>query len=275
MPELPEVETISRTLLPHIRDHRILSFTLLRESALHPLSLPLADITGKTITNASRRGKLLLLHLADADTSLKLVVHLRMTGRLLTFPKTESPHKHTRCFFDLEGPHSPIRLFFDDARTFGKLLLADQSILEQWEFWRTLGPEPLEMDSNALAKRLHTSRNIKTALMDQKIIAGIGNIYADEALFLAGISPLRPAKSLTDAEIDNLHNAIQSVLRLSISQCGSSIRDYRDANGNAGSFQNSFKTYGQGGKPCKNCGKPLTKIRLGGRATVYCDVCQK
>ena len=137
-----------------------------------------------------------------------------------------------------------------------------------------LGPEPLEMKADDLSARLSGKRPIKTALMDQKVIAGIGNIYADESLFAAGISPLREAGSLSGAESRRLLSVIQAVLRRSISQCGSSIRDYRDADGNAGAFQNTFKVYGKGGQACSKCGHILQKTRLGGRATVYCPSCQ-
>lgn len=278
MPELPEVETVARTLLPHIRDNVITSSTLLRPSTLHPLSLPLETLAGASISGTSRRGKLLLLNLhspAPSPTSPTLLLaHLRMTGRLLALPALETPHKHTRLYFDLAGPQGPSRLFYDDMRTFGKIMVANEATLNQWEFWRTLGPEPLLMAPADLASRLSGSRPLKTSLMDQKVIAGIGNIYADESLFLARLSPLRKTGSLNDAEIDRLLQSIQAVLKLSISQCGSSIRDYRDADGNVGAFQNSFKAYGKGGQPCPNCGVTLRKIQLGGRATVYCPHCQ-
>lgn len=277
MPELPEVETVARTLLPHIRDQMITQSILLRSSALHPLSLPLSSLHGRTIIDTARRGKLLILNLdplPNSNAPTALMAHLRMTGRLLATPADESPHPHTRCILDLHGKEGDSRLFFDDMRTFGKLIAVNPTVLNKWDFWRTLGPEPLEMTEADLEARLVTSRPVKSALLDQKVIAGIGNIYADESLFMAGISPLRPANSLTGSEVASLLSAIQSVLKLSISQCGSSIRDYRDADGNAGAFQNSFQAYGQGGKPCKRCGGPLTKIRLGNRATVYCPSCQ-
>lgn len=281
MPELPEVETVARTLLPHIRDHIITGTTLLRPTTVHSLSLPLERLVGSCITGTRRRGKLLILDIqpqsnASGKLPTMLVAHLRMTGRLLTKPATELANKHTRCIFDLVGPDkAKSRLFFDDTRAFGQILAARPEILNEWSFWRNLGPEPLEMTVAELAERLKGQRPLKTALMDQKVIAGIGNIYADESLFAAGIHPSREAGSLTPVEQEALLLSIQAILRLSISQCGSSIRDYRDANGNAGAFQNSFSVYGRGGELCKKCGTVLDKIKIGGRATVFCRKCQK
>lgn len=278
MPELPEVETVARTLLPHIRGRSIVAVQLLRDSTLHPLSMPLTRLVGSSIIGTSRRGKLLLLQL-DATSSARpslLVAHLRMTGRLLHKDSCAAPHKHTRCVFALKDPDGEgSKLFFDDTRAFGKLLATRPEFLPQWDFWRNLGPEPLELTPAGFAECLKGTRPIKQALLDQRVIAGIGNIYADESLFRARISPLRPANSLSAAETARLLQAIQDVLRLSIAQCGSSIRDYQDADGNAGAFQNSFQAYGQGGKPCKNCGTIMEKIKLGGRTTVFCPRCQK
>lgn len=278
MPELPEVETVARTLRPHVLGRAITGVRVLRDSCVHPLSLPLESLNGAIVSGAGRRGKLLLLHLQPPRSGAPdmLVIHLRMTGRVLPQPAQEAAHKHTRCIFDLRDRQGmPAQLFFDDARTFGKLLAATPDILARWDFWRQMGPEPLEMTAAGLAGRLKGKKPIKQALLDQKVIAGIGNIYADEALFRAGISPLREAGSLSEAETGRLMDAIQGVLRLSIEQCGSSIRDYRDADGNVGAFQNSFQAYGRGGQPCVNCGAPMEKIKLGGRATVYCPRCQK
>lgn len=273
MPELPEVETVVRTLLPHIKDNFVTGVHLLRLRSLNPASLPPEALIGCRIAQARRRGKLLIL---ETDKSAMLVAHLRMTGRMLVKPENSEPGKHTRCFFDLLGPDkSQSRLFFDDVRAFGQLFICTAPMLEAWPFWRDLGPEPLEMTAGELAQRLTGTRPLKQALLDQKVIAGIGNIYADESLFGARLSPEREAGSLAAEETEALLRSIQAVLRLSISQCGSSIRDYRDADGNAGAFQNSFQVYGQGGRPCPQCGQELRKIRLGGRATVFCPHCQK
>lgn len=283
MPELPEVETVVRTLAPHVLGRRITGATLLRRQSLHPLSLPLERLRGLVITGARRRGKLVLLALApDADSERPslilpslLVVHLRMTGRLLPRSAEAEAGPHTRLILGLAAPDGEVRrLFFDDTRAFGQVFAATPGLLGQWRFWRELGPEPLELTRAGFSRRLAGRRAIKAALLDQHVIAGIGNIYADEALHAAGINPKQSAQTLTAEQRGRLLDALKAVLRLSIAQCGSSIRDYRDADGNVGAFQNSFAVYGRAGLPCRACGRPLEKCRVAGRATVFCSRCQ-
>lgn len=282
MPELPEVETVARTLYPHLRDTLFKSAKLLRPDTLHPLSMPLETLSGMKTRGVRRRGKLLIIDLnpspersPNLPAPQYLVAHLRMTGRLFTREANADQGKHCRCVFSLINPDgSDATLFFDDTRAFGKLLLATDEILAAWPFWRELGPEPLDLETNEFFARLTGSRAIKAALLDQKVIAGIGNIYADEALFGAGVNPLRAACELSAKESARLLKSIKKVLTLSISQCGSSIRDYRDADGNVGSFQNTFAVYGRGGEKCRKCGSILKKTRVGGRATVFCELCQ-
>ncbi len=288
MPELPEVETVVRTLAPHVTGCRITGTEVLRASAVHPLSLPLTTLPGLRITGARRRGKLVLLELAPGSRSSPegaavaatrpslLAVHLRMTGRLLPRPAGSAPGAHTRWILDLRAPDgAERRLFFDDTRAFGTVLAATPALLDRWRFWRELGPEPLELDAAGFDRRLRGRRAIKAALLDQRVVAGIGNIYADEALHRAGIDPRRPVADLGPAERRALLAALRAVLLLSIAPCGSSIRDYRDADGNAGAFQNSFAVYGRGGQPCAGCGRPLARCRVAGRATVFCPACQR
>lgn len=281
MPELPEVETVARTLLPHVAGCVFEHATLLKDSTLHPLSMPLESLAGMRIDTVWRRGKLLLFNLSPVQARPghlpeHLLVHLRMTGRIFTSDANQGLGKHTRCVFELKEPGGrPARLFFDDTRTFGKILAANAHILQQWPFWRELGPEPLELPPNGLEGLLKGRRAIKASLLDQKVIAGIGNIYADEALFQAGIRPMRESGSLAGKECAKLLAALKDILLRSIDQCGSSIRDYRDANGNVGAFQNTFFVYGRGGENCRKCGEPLQKCRIGGRATVFCGKCQK
>ncbi|WP_165174897.1 bifunctional DNA-formamidopyrimidine glycosylase/DNA-(apurinic or apyrimidinic site) lyase [Desulfovibrio sp. ZJ369] len=309
MPELPEVETVARTLRPLVKDCSITAAELLRAGSLHPLSLPLQSLVGRRIADVGRRGKLLLLSFADEsralacrdagaktaepaaessslqppasarhpDGPLLLAIHLRMTGRLMAYPPGTPAGAHTRCIFDLlAADGSARRLFFDDTRAFGLVLAATPDILAAWDFWRELGPEPLELDEHGFRACLEgRGAALKAALLDQKVIAGIGNIYADESLFDAGLDPRRRACGLSAAERRRLLASLQKVLRDSIAQCGSSIRDYRDANGDVGAFQNCFAVYSRGGQPCKRCGRPLQKLRVAGRATVYCPHCQK
>ncbi|CAK7048597.1 MAG: Formamidopyrimidine-DNA glycosylase [Desulfovibrio sp.] len=318
MPELPEVETVARTLRPHVQGSIIADAHVLRATSLHPLSLPLQRLRGCRIADVARRGKLLLLLLdpekaEDAEVrgmkDLRLAVHLRMTGRLMTYAAKTAPGTHTRCIFDLTAlpvgalaaaqgqaaeEHGPVaaaagmpashpcsptdgrRLFFDDVRAFGTLLAGTPEVFARWPFWRDLGPEPLEITEAAFAERIAQKRSaIKAVLLDQKVLAGVGNIYADESLFAAGIDPRRKASELTRAEALRLLHCLRDVLLLSISQCGSSIRDYRDADGNVGAFQNSFAVYGRGGQKCKSCAGFLEKARVAGRGTVFCPRCQR
>lgn len=287
MPELPEVETVVRTLRPQVLNARILGVELLRPSIVLPESLPLESLCGCRISAVDRRGKLILLRMlaesgsdGGSERPDLLVVHLRMTGRLMPHPAGTPPLAHTRCLFHLEGPQGSSVLFFDDVRAFGVLFAATDALLAAWPFWQELGPEPLAVPPDALARQLaprFAGRRgaVKSLLLDQGVLAGIGNIYADEALFRAGIDPRRPAQTLDDQALLRLCRALQEVLRLSIAQCGSSIRDYRDANGNVGAFQNSFAVYGRGEEPCRTCGRPLEKARIAGRATVFCPHCQR
>ena len=314
MPELPEVETVARTLRPHVQDRIIADAQVLRATSQHALSMPLGDLRGCRIADVTRRGKLLLLLLDAADAEkasvrgmddLRLAVHLRMTARLMTYAAGTAPGAHTRCIFDLKAqpfaagsgqpvesgdpaeaagwpapeaccPSAKSRLFFDDVRAFGTMLAGTPQIFARWPFWRDLGPEPLDMTEATFAKSIALKNSaIKAVLLDQKMLAGVGNIYADESLFAAGIDPRRKALALTRRQAARLLQCLQDVLLLSISQCGSSIRDYRDADGNVGAFQNTFAVYGRGGQKCKACGRPLEKTRVAGRSTVFCPHCQR
>lgn len=280
MPELPEVETVARTLRPQVQGRCIDGVALFRRSSVHPLSLPLETLTGRTVLDVGRRGKVLLLRLSGPAAERVpdvLAVHLRMTGRLMVHPSDSPTGTHTRCRFALsQDGQDAGHLFFDDVRAFGVLFAGTDALLQRWDFWRTLGPEPLELDAAGLADCLRGRRTaIKAALLNQKVIAGIGNIYADEALFRAGIDPRTPAGTVAQEKAAPLLEALQGVLRLSIEQCGSSIRDYRDANGNVGAFQNSFAVYGRAGQLCTRCGATLERLRVGGRATVVCPQCQQ
>ena len=296
MPELPEVETIARTLRPQIEGKRISALELLLTRSLQGETELFSRIRGCKIDRVLRRAKLLLLFLSTADApahagekteknggepSLVLAFHLKMTGGFCILPEGTPPQKHTRIIFDLEqGGHPATRLFFNDIRTFGFCRVMRPGELNAWPFWRALGPEPLEGEAEALAAHLALSFRqrrgaVKAALLDQSLIAGIGNIYADESLFRAGIRPDVPAGSISEAKLLKLAKAIQDILLLSIQECGSSIRDYKDANGKAGAFQNSFAVYGRKGLPCPLCGQTLESARIAGRSTVFCADCQQ
>ncbi len=202
-----------------------------------------------------------------------LGVHLKMTGRLFVYGPEVAPNAHTRVVFGLDDGN---RLFFDDARKFGYVRALSHVDLATWDFWRSLGPEPLEIDAPDFAGLFRGRRGrIKALLLDQTVIAGIGNIYADESLFRASIRPDAQAGELSPDRLRVLHGHLVDVLRESIAECGSSIRDYRGAHGDAGAFQNRFRVYGRSGQPCVACGRTLTTGKVAGRTTVYCERCQK
>lgn len=271
MPELPEVETIIRTLSPMVSGKTIDSV-----SVLHPGSvdgpLPLSALEGGHIVRLARRGKLALIETDSLSPVTGLAVHLKMTGRLFVYPHSTKPGPHTRVIFDLSGGE---RLFFDDARKFGYIRVLSPESLACWPFWNSLGPEPLDMDATTFTL-LFARRNaaMKALLLNQHIIAGIGNIYADESLFRAKIHPRTRAAALPPLLLHSLHTHLVDVLQESIEACGSSIRDYRTARGDAGAFQNAFRVYGRAGKPCVICAQPLQSATVAGRTTVFCPHCQ-
>lgn len=272
MPELPEVETIRRTLAQHVLNQTIEDIILRWPGAVRGWEvIPFEyGIKGRRIISIDRRGKYLLIHL---DEDWTLLAHMRMTGRLNYYEGGREPEKHTHVVFKL----SKGELHFTDTRKFGRILLVPTGECSKHPSLCVLGPEPLDTDftPKELGSRLKKrSAALKIALLDQKVVAGLGNIYADESLFLAGLSPERAANSLNPKELKALHAAIQKVLQAGIDSRGTSFRDYRDANGEKGSFQRSLQVYGRGGEKCTGCGKTLVRKRLGGRTTVYCSHCQ-
>lgn len=276
MPELPEVETIVRGLEKKLGGAIISTVRELRDGMVEgDRERFFAALPGSQIREARRRGKLVLLSLVNPRAKTQdetLVFHLRMSGALLVREKDALPDAHTRVIFGLEDGR---QLFFDDVRTFGICRLLNEKEKETWPFWKNLGPEPLEIsqkDFDALFAR--AKRPVKSLLLDQTVIAGIGNIYADESLFRAAIHPLSPGCALTKPRLKKLREAVKEVLAEAIEQCGSSIRNYRDANGNAGAFQTRFRVYGRAGRPCARCGATLEGMRLNGRSTVFCPRCQ-
>jgi len=281
VPELPEVETIVQDLRPQLAGRRIESVQLTRDPAIRGrlVRYPKATtfirrLRGRTIRSVERRGKYLVMPL-DKDGE-RLVVHLGMTGHLRVWEPEEAPVKHThfRALLD-----SGLELRYDDPRQFGRLLLGTQeALIAGRAFPARLGPEPIHGDlTEAEFDRIVKSRRrpIKAALLDQSFLAGVGNIYADEACFRAGIRPSRWTHRLTGRERRALYSAIQEVLENSIAARGSSIINYVDAFGLRGTNQEKLLVYGRSGEPCIKCGTPLQGTRLAGRGTVYCRKCQR
>jgi formamidopyrimidine-DNA glycosylase len=281
MPELPEVETIARDLRPQLAGRRIESVHLTRDPAIRKRLVRYPNATkfvrslrGRTIRSVERRGKYLVMPL-DQDGQ-RLVVHLGMTGHLRVWEPEEAPVKHTHLRVLLD---SGLELRYDDPRQFGRLLLGTQKELVAGRaFPAKLGPEPIYGDlTEAEFDKIVKSRRrpIKSALLDQSFLAGVGNIYADEACFRAGIRPSRWTHRLTARERRALYSAIQEVLENSIAARGSSIINYVDAFGVRGGNQEKLLVYGRRGEPCVTCGTPLQGTRLAGRGTVYCRKCQR
>lgn len=265
MPELPEVETIRRGLEKELL-HAQLSGIEVRDQRLLrdcPLS-ELEGLRGKALERVARRGKFLILEFDGRA----LVIHLRMTGRLL--PQEEG---HTRLIL---GFSSSKRLILDDPRRFATLHCARANELEGLEPLCRLGLEPFTADYTFenFWKILRTKQEIKRLLLDQTKLAGLGNIYANEALFRAGIHPLRRADSLSPKEAKRLFEAIPRLLEEAIASQGTTISDYRTASGASGSFQLFLKVYGRAGEPCPRCGAPIAQLSQGGRSTYFCPKCQ-
>jgi formamidopyrimidine-DNA glycosylase len=266
MPELPEVETIVRTLQPKVIGRTIDAVRLMRPDILQPGDIDLAaKISNRMIVQLQRRGKKIVFQLDDAN---RFYIHLGMSGRL-TVESPDAPFRpHTHLVLRIAS--SEVR-FVDPRRFGGVFWLGTDGSADTG-----LGPEPLHMRANQLADRLmRTRRSIKTALLDQKVLAGLGNIYADEALFTAGIDPRMPANRLSQDQIARLTRSVKTVLNRAIRHRGSTLRDYRDANGQPGNFQNIHRVYDREGKPCVICGTPIVRIVLGGRSTHFCPKCGK
>ena len=265
MPELPEVETVIRTLHPHVAGRRVAAIIHVRADMLRPIGFGLIDaLNGRTLVDVVRRAKRIVFTL---DTGDRFYIHLGMTGRLTIEDPAAPLLPHTHLVANLNHGRQ-LRLV--DPRRFGKIVWLGANGHGK------LGPEPLSLrPAVLLAKVSRTKRAIKNALLDQNVVAGIGNIYADEALHLAGMHPERPGTTLTAAEAGRLNRAIKGVLRRAIRAGGSSIRDYVNADGGRGGFQASHRVYDREGKPCRNCRAAIVRITLGGRSTYFCPACQK
>jgi len=272
MPELPEVETIVRDLSPKISGLTIDSFKLLFPPLLRNKDLyPLHKIKGKRVLDVCRRGKMILINCQD-DASL--LFHLKMTGRLIFCSRITPRDKHTHFFLRFEGQENELR--FRDIRKFGFLRCLRTSEVHLTKELRLLGPEPLKIDSSSF-DNLFSGRKarIKTLLLDQRFIAGIGNIYADEILFRALIHPSTSASQLDHNQRKKLWEAMGVVLNQAIQQRGTSVQDFADSEGRRGSFQNFLQVYGREGLPCRACGERIERLRLSGRSTFFCPRCQE
>ena len=270
MPELPEVETVANGVDARVRGQRIVRvWTSGKPQTFKSPEAEIADVlTGAHIERVRRVGKTVVMDLVSANGSAQFLVHLGMTGRLLVSQPEVPLPPHTHAVLSL-GDGREVR--FVDPRRFGRL-----SVVRAEGGYAGPGAEPTTIAADAFAK-LFKSRTlaIKAALLNQSILHGVGNIYADESLFRAGVRPRRPAGKLTKAEFARLHASLQQVLAKAIELGGSSVSDYVDADGVRGFFQLEHKVYGRAGENCLECGKGLKKIVVGGRTTIYCPQCQR
>ncbi len=277
MPELPEVETVKRGLAPVMEGFRFETVILNRADLRFPFADGFIDrIQGSTLTRLSRRAKFLQ---AELSTGERLFMHMGMSGRFtidtkhqghyVYNPKTNSKHDHV--IFEMS---SGARITYNDPRRFGFMDLISAKAPYRLD---DLGPEPLGNDFNAPALRSaikHKTSTIKAALLNQHIVAGLGNIYVCEALYRAGISPERSAGALKRAEIERLTRHIKDVIHEAINAGGSSLKDFANTKGDLGYFQHNFAVYGREGKPCHNCTTPITRIIQSGRSSFLCKRCQ-
>jgi formamidopyrimidine-DNA glycosylase len=274
MPELPEVETIRRRLAPVLEGATIERAEIADPRLTRPVDPALvADaLRGERIEALERRGKYLLWRLSSGRT---LVVHLRMTGSLRHASDGELPEDaYRRATLALD---TGAAVGYRDVRRFGTWELLDEGHLRPYLDAR-LGPEPLAGSftaSRLAALAAGRTTPVKAFLLDQRRIAGVGNIYADEALWRAQIHPLRPAGELSGDELGRLHRALRAVLRKGIERQGSTLRDYVTPDGDGGAMQHEFHVYGRFGEPCDRCGRPIERIVVGGRGTWFCPHCQR
>lgn len=277
MPELPEVETVRRGLAPHLEGRKVLGAKAFSPMLRIPVPADFADrLEGRTIERLTRRAKYLLAELSGEET---MILHLGMSGQLRVVEAKGDfrPARHDHLMAELEGGK---RLVFNDPRRFGLVAFASRGALGAHPFFAGLGPEPLgnEFSGPVLHAALNNCKTaVKQALLDQRVVAGLGNIYASEALFRAGINPRRRASSLSGVRAGRLAKSVKAVLRDAIRSGGSSLRNYVQADGAFGLFQHRFEVYEREGKPCPREGCPgaIRRFTQGARSTYYCPRCQR
>ncbi len=274
MPELPEVETVRRGLQPVLAGQKLGAVIVRRKNLRIPFPENFAKkLIGKTVIRLTRRAKYLLIHLEDGDV---LIVHFGMSGNMRILEKNiPRPGKHDHVDFCIS---TNLVVRYNDPRRFGLMTLTTEKKLENHKLIKNIGPDPLANNYNhtSLAEAIFGRKtSIKTLLLDQKAIAGLGNIYVSESLFRAGILPMRPAYSINSVEVKKLTRCIRDVLSEALEAGGSSLSDHVRPDGKLGYFQETFKVYGKNNEICIGCLKTQIKqIKQSGRSTFYCPVCQ-
>ena len=273
MPELPEVETIRTHLAPLVEGRRFEQVEILDSRLTRPYDPRevAAELDGEEVAALERRGKYLVVRF---ETDRALLIHLRMTGSLQHAPEgTLGEDPYRRAVVNLDNRSD---VAYRDVRRFGTWLLLEPGELEPYLAVKN-GPEPLGNGFTARFLRERFAKRkapVKAALLDQRTVAGLGNIYVDEALWFAGLHPHTPAGSLDESETRAIHRGIRRALERGIARQGATLRDYRTPDGGSGSMQHEFNVYGREGEPCPRCGTPIEKTRAGGRGTWYCPSCQ-
>jgi formamidopyrimidine-DNA glycosylase len=267
MPELPEVQTVVSTLQPRLAGLTITQVDLRRSDIVQPAGADLcATCLNRTIRAIDRRGKRIVFTL---DNDIRFYIHLGMSGQLTIADDSTPERPHTHMVLHARRGQETVALRFRDPRRFGGIFMLSSDSADP------LGPEPLTLSSRQLHGLLQkTARPIKNALLDQRLIAGLGNIYVDESLHAAGIHPLTPADRLSPQHAATLNRCIKQVLRRAIRHRGSTLRDYVNADRSPGGFQRLHRVYGREGAPCPNCRRPIERIVLQGRSTHFCPACQ-
>ncbi len=299
MPELPEVETVCRGIKPYLEGASIIDSKVFN----HKLRIPIPKdfsklIKGCRVLKVQRKAKYILIHLShevltsrpsgapqdDEAGSLIIVIHLGMSGRLkfsgseqeeIFYHQRKAHHKHDHALIQLSNGKF---LIYNDPRKFGLVTVLDKDEFANFRFFKKLGIEPLspELNPETLYKTLQRrNKSIKSVIMDSSLIVGVGNIYASESLFIAGIHPERIASTITKKEATKLHHAIVDTLERAIKAGGSTISDYAQADGSSGYFQHNFLVYGRIEKPCKKCRSKIQRIKQNGRSSYFCGKCQK
>jgi formamidopyrimidine-DNA glycosylase len=273
VPELPEVETVVRDLRPLLVGGRLAGVRVSR-LALRKKWQPgwKGRLNGRRVDVIHRRGKWIIIVLDDGG---HLVVHLGMTGQLTVVPAGTALAPHTHLVFPLDGSDRQLR--FRDIRRFGSATYyPDQAALDRAFAEARLGPEPFELRADYWKEQVaRTQRSLKALLLDQRVVAGVGNIYADESLFEARLPPSQRGRDTNSQDAGRLRQAVVKVLRRAIDRRGSSIRDYVGGSGLKGEYQDEFRVYGRTGEPCVRCRTPVQSMRLAGRSTHYCPKCQR
>ncbi len=271
MPELPEVETVVRDLRPLVVGRTVLGVEVGDRALRKPWDAAwVGRLAGVTIESIRRRGKWILL---DLSGGARLIVHLGMTGQFTAVPTLALRPDHLHVVFTLSGL---VELRYRDIRRFGSVVLVADEATAMASLDAKLGPEPFDIPPDGFhAAVTGTARTLKALLLDQSLVAGVGNIYADEALHRAKLHPETRGTQLTRPQVNRLREAITAVITHAIEKRGSSIRDYVGGSGLKGGFQDEFRAYGRTGEPCPTCGVPIERVRVAGRSSHFCPQCQR